>query len=182
MTSRPALIWFRNDLRVSDNPALHAAAKSGAPIIALYILEDVKAARAPGAAWRWWLAGSLRNLSENLTARGVKLTLRSGDPRKIIAEIASEMKFGAAYWNRRYVAAEAKLDVEIEQYLLGENVAVETFNASLLNEPWDIQSKAGGPIRVFTPYFNASQERGEDTSFRKAGRLGDRTLEARLGD
>jgi deoxyribodipyrimidine photo-lyase len=160
MTSRPALIWFRNDLRVSDNPALHAAAKSGAPIIALYILEDVKAARAPGAAWRWWLAGSLRNLSENLTARGVKLTLRSGDPRKIIAEIASEMKFGAAYWNRRYVAAEAKLDVEIEQYLLGENVAVETFNASLLNEPWSIQSKAGGPIRVFTPYFNASQERG----------------------
>ena len=161
MTSRPTLVWFRNDLRVSDNPALHAAAKSGAPIIALYILEEAKAPRPMGAAWRWWLAGSLRSLSDTLAKRGVQLTLRRGDPRKIIAEISREAKIGAAYWNRRYVAAEAKLDTEIEQYLLANDRAVETFNASLLNEPWEIKSKgANGPIRVFTPYLRASEERG----------------------
>lgn len=160
MNSRPALVWFRNDLRVCDNPALHAAAKSGAPLVAIYILEDVEGLRAPGAAWRWWLAGSLRNLSENLASRGVNLVLRSGDPRKIIAEIAREMKINAAYWNRRYAAAEAKLDAEIEQHLLANDIAVETFNASLLNESWSIQSKAGGPIRVFTPYLKASEGRG----------------------
>ena len=160
MIVRPALVWFRNDLRISDNPALNAAAKSGAPVIALYILEEVKGVRAMGAAWRWWLAGSLRNLAENLSAHGVPLVLRRGDPRKIIAEIASDAKIGAAFWNRRYVAAEARLDVEIERHLLANDCAVETFNASLLNEPWSIKRKTGGPIRVFTPYFRASEERG----------------------
>ena len=160
MASRPALVWFRNDLRISDNPALHAAEKSGAPVIALYVLEEVKGLRTQGAAWRWWLAGSLRNLSDKLAKLGVSLVLRRGDPRKIVAEIASETGFGAAYWCRRYVAAEAQLDTEIEQYLLANDCAVETFNASLLNEPWRIESKTGGPIRVFTPYFKATQERG----------------------
>ncbi len=160
MPSRPVLLWFRNDLRISDNPALQAAAKSGAPIVALYILENAKGLRPPGAAWRWWLAGSLRNFAENLSSRGLPLVLRSGDPRKIVADIARETKFAAVYWNRRYVAAEAKLDNQIEQHLLANDCAVETFNASLLNEPWSIESKAGGPIRVFTPYFRASEERG----------------------
>ncbi|MBY0531010.1 MAG: DNA photolyase family protein [Xanthobacteraceae bacterium] len=160
MTSRPALVWFRNDLRLSDNPALHAATKNGAQVIALYILEEAKGLRPMGAAWRWWLTGSLRTLSENLEARGVSLVLRRGNPIKIIAELVGDEKIGIAYWNRRYVAAEAKLDTEIEQQLLANDCAVETFNASLLNEPWSIQSKTGGPIRVFTPYFRASEERG----------------------
>ncbi len=160
MTSRPALVWFRNDLRISDNPALHAAANGGAPIVALYVLEEAKGLRAPGAAWRWWLAGSLRNLSDNLASLGIPLTLRRGDPRKIVADIVREANVATVYWRRRYVAGEAKLDTEIEQHLLANGCAVETFNAMLLNEPWAIQSKAGGPIRVFTPYFKASQERG----------------------
>jgi deoxyribodipyrimidine photo-lyase len=161
MSSRPALVWFRNDLRISDNPALHAAAKSGAPVIALYILEDIKVSRPMGAAWRWWLNGSLRSLADNLRACGVSLVFRRGDPRKIIADIVHEEKIGAAYWNRRYVAAEGKLDTEVEQHLLASDCAVETFNASLLNEPWEIKSKgANGPIRVFTPYFNATKDRG----------------------
>lgn len=159
MNSRPALVWFRNDLRIADNPALYAAAASSAPIIALYILEETDCWRPRGAAWRWWLAGSLRNLAENLSKRGVPLVLRRGDPRKIIEEIARDTKFSAAYWSRRYEAAEAKLDNEIEQHLLARDCAVETFNASLLNEPWSIVSKAGGPFRVFTPYLKASRER-----------------------
>lgn len=161
MAVRPALVWFRNDLRVEDNPALHAAAASRAPLIALYILEEARELRARGAAWNWWLAGSLRNLSANLAKHGVPLTLRRGDPRKIVAEIAQESDISTAFWNRRYTAAEANIDVEIEQHLLAQDCAVETFNASLLHEPWEIKSKAGGPIRVFTPYFRASEERGK---------------------
>ncbi len=160
MSECPALVWFRNDLRVSDNPALHAAAKSGAPLIALYILEDVKGFRESGAAWRWWLAGSLRALSEKLEALGVSLTLRRGDPRTIIAELANETKFATAYWSRRYGAAEANLDTEIEQALLARDCAVETFNALLLNEPWEIANKSDAPFKVFTPYFRASETRG----------------------
>lgn len=160
MTSRPALVWFRNDLRLSDNPALFAAAKSDAPLIGLYILEEANELRPMGSAWRWWLAGSLRILSAKLAEQGVSLTLRRGDPRLVIAETVKDLNAAAIYWNRRYAAAETKIDNEIEQALLADDRIVETFSANLLNEPWNIESKTGGPIRVFTPYFKATQVRG----------------------
>ena len=57
------LMWFRNDLRLSDNPALHAAAATGTPVVPVYILDD----EAPGdwrlgGASRWWLDGSLTEM------------------------------------------------------------------------------------------------------------------------
>ena len=71
-TARPCIVWFRDDLRLSDHPALHAASKTGAPVICLYVLDEqsraLKApeARPPGGAARWWLAQSLRALNESL--------------------------------------------------------------------------------------------------------------------
>jgi len=57
----PILVWFRDDLRVSDHPALAAAATSGRPVVVLYVLDDDSPGLRPlGAASRWWLAGSLR--------------------------------------------------------------------------------------------------------------------------
>src|SRR3954451_19759454 len=59
----PIILWFRDDLRLSDHPPLHAAAKAaattGAPVICLYVLDDA-AGRALGAAARWWLGQSLQ--------------------------------------------------------------------------------------------------------------------------
>jgi deoxyribodipyrimidine photo-lyase len=56
MPERPLLIWFRDDLRLADNPALSAAAESGAPIIALFVLDDESIELRPlGGASRWWL-------------------------------------------------------------------------------------------------------------------------------
>jgi deoxyribodipyrimidine photo-lyase len=161
MPARPALIWFRNDLRLADNPALAAAAKSGRPLIALYVLEEARSHRAMGGASRWWLAESLRTLRETIGRMGVPLTLRRGDPRPILIEIAASEDVETVYWSRRYDKAEAATDNAIETALLAKQIGVETFNASLLNEPWSIESKAGGPIRVFTPYFKASLERGD---------------------
>src|SRR3954451_14394319 len=75
----PIILWFRDDLRLSDHPALHAAAKAaattGAPVICLYVLDDA-AARAPAAAARWWLAHSLWALGADIASRGGSLILR----------------------------------------------------------------------------------------------------------
>ena len=75
----PCVVWFRDDLRLSDHPALHAASRTGAPVICLYILDEMNSfpnARAAGAAARWWLAQSLRALQEELTSIGSSLLLR----------------------------------------------------------------------------------------------------------
>ena len=87
MASQPAppyIVWFRDDLRLSDHPALHAASQTGAPVICLYVFdEQSEALRAPyarplGAATRWWLAQSLRALQQRLASIGSPLLLRKG--------------------------------------------------------------------------------------------------------
>ena len=81
MTSpSPAIVWFRQDLRLADNPALHRAVESGAAVIPLFILEDGSdGVRAPGGAARWWLHHSLESLGQSLAKAGAPLVLRKGD-------------------------------------------------------------------------------------------------------
>src|SRR3954469_23489114 len=98
----PIIVWFRDDLRLSDHPALHAAAKTaaktGAPVACLYVLDDA-AGRAPGSAARWWLAQSLRAPGTDIAARGGSLALRKGPAARVITELSRETGAGAVYWN-----------------------------------------------------------------------------------
>ncbi|WP_198378284.1 deoxyribodipyrimidine photo-lyase, partial [Neoroseomonas rubea] len=75
--SDPAILWFRQDLRLADNPALLAL--EGRPVLPVYVLED--GPRAPGGAARWWLHHSLAALARALADRGAPLLLLRGDPR-----------------------------------------------------------------------------------------------------
>jgi deoxyribodipyrimidine photo-lyase len=80
-SASPCIVWFRDDLRLSDHPALHAASRTGAPVICLYVLDEQSdALRAPnarplGGAARWWLAQSLRAHQKSLSI-GASLVLR----------------------------------------------------------------------------------------------------------
>src|ERR1700748_859654 len=97
----PIIVWFRDDLRLSDHPALSAAAKTGAPVIGLYVLdEESRDVRPLGGAARWWLAQSLRRLKASLQASGADLVLRRGAAAKVIAEIALAAKAGAVFWSQ----------------------------------------------------------------------------------
>ena len=78
-TSHPITHWFRNDLRLSDNPALAGAAKSTRPVVPVYILEDKDSDPwTPCGASRWWLYHSIVALNKFLEARGNRLILRRG--------------------------------------------------------------------------------------------------------
>ena len=157
MPDRPALLWFRDDLRLADNPALFAACASGRPLILLYVLdEESREARAPGAATKWWLDKSLRALAERITAKGGRLVLRRGAAEAVIADVVKESRAEAVYWNRRYGPAR-KIDERIKAALKADNIAVESFNGSLLAEPFAIKTGAGGDFKVFTPFWKAMQ-------------------------
>src|ERR1700759_3231091 len=96
----PIIVWFRDDLRLSDHPALSAAAKAGAPIVGLYVLDEVSRGLRPlGGAARWWLAQSLRRLQASLQAAGSNLVLRRGTAAKVIPELARAAKASAVFWN-----------------------------------------------------------------------------------
>ena len=85
----PVLLWFRDDLRLEDHAALHAAVETGRPVLPVFILDDQAAGPwALGGASRWWLHHSLAALQGALNERGSPLCLRRGDSVAIIAEIS----------------------------------------------------------------------------------------------
>jgi deoxyribodipyrimidine photo-lyase len=159
MTDR-TLHWFRNDLRLADNPALAAAAEAG-PVLCLYILDTGTDRRPLGGASRWWLSRSLATLSEALAAQGGRLVLTKGDPATLLPRIVTEADIGIVTWNRRYEAAEIALDRKLKEDLSGRGITVRSFNSHLLNEPWQVTTTTGQPMKVFTPYWRAARQKGE---------------------
>ena len=148
----PIIVWFRQDLRLADNPALHAAVESGRPVIPLFVLHAASDGREWGAASKWWLDKSLKALDADLRARGSRLILRKGDPAVIVPALAQEL--GAeVVWNRLYGPEAQARDSDLKAEL-----HARSFNASLLVEPWRPKTGSGGPYRVFTPFWKAAQD------------------------
>lgn len=154
----PAIVWFREDLRLADNPALSAAVASGAEVLCLFILdEEHPGLRRRGGASRWWLHGSLQALADELAARGAGLLLRRGSALQVLTSLAATTNATAVFWNDRYGAAERSLESDITATLQAAGIRVQSFGAKLLNEPWAIRTKTGGPFSVFTPFWRAAQ-------------------------
>lgn len=154
--TRPALVWLRDDLRLADNPALSAAAATGAPVLVVYVLDEVSPGRRPlGGAARWWLHHSLAALSSRLDGR---LVLRRGSATDVIPSLAAEVDAEFVLWNRRYSSAR-EIDAGIKTRLRADGREATSFAANLLVEPWTITTGSGGPYRVFTPFWRAVLDR-----------------------
>lgn len=153
--NRPVILCFRQDLRLEDNPALHAAAESGNPIIFLFIAPDAQEPWSLGAASRYWLHQSLRSLQTSLSKYRASLVLRSGDALRVFQKIISETKATAVFWSRRYEPLHIQQDTFLKQELKKMGLEVQTFKANLLFEPHEIKNQQGKPYQVFTPFWKA---------------------------
>lgn len=150
MADKPTIVWFRQDLRRSDNPALFEAAQNGS-VLPVYILDDENAKEwRMGGASRVWLHHSLLSLNKSLNG---KLVLKRGDAASIIPELAKESGAGTVYWNRCYEPWRIARDKGIKEKLEADGVEAKSFNGSLLWEPWDIKNQSGDPYKVFTPFY-----------------------------
>ncbi len=162
MSQDPAIVWFRDDLRLADHPALARAAATGAPVICLYIREEPAQGQRPlGAAARWWLAGSLRALDGALRGMGQRLVLRSGAASDVIPAVIAASGARTVLWNRRYDAGGIAVDTAIKADLAARGIAVASLPGNLLREPWEVKSGAGDPMKVFTPFWRAHQRLGD---------------------
>ncbi|WP_323013036.1 deoxyribodipyrimidine photo-lyase [Devosia sp.] len=159
LTQKSVLVWFRSDLRTSDNPALEAALATGKPVLAIYIHETDAALRRPGGASSWWLEKSLDGLALSLGDIGVPLNLREGQAGELIAQMVQEDGVDAVYWNRRYDPAGRAIDARIKSALRDGDVEAQSFNAALLVEPWDLLTGQNKPYAVFTPFWNALRKK-----------------------
>jgi len=150
---KPVLVWFRQDLRLGDNPALAFAAQTGQPIICLFVLDDdTPGKRKWGGASRWWLHHSLAALNKSLDGT---LVLRRGYAAGIVKTLVRETGANTVVWNRCYEPFAVARDTELKSDLSGDGVTVQSFHAALLHEPWELKTGSGTPFRVFTPFWKA---------------------------
>lgn len=154
VTPSPLLLWFRQDLRLSDNSALQAALKRGGPIIPLYILDDEGEGEwVAGGASRWWLHRSLSALKASLSEINSTLVVRRGDSLSVVRELLEQTGATAVYWNRRCEPAILRRDAALQADLRERGIEAENFNSALLFEPSTVKNKQGGPFQVFTPFW-----------------------------
>lgn len=150
-TEFPSIVWFRNDLRLYDNPALTYC--DGFSIIPLFIWDDEHPYNPRGAS-QWWLHKSLISLQHSLKRYGLNLILRKGKPLRILEEIISSHNVSALYWNRCYDAYSRERDKKIKEFFK-PYIKCQSFNSSLLVEPWELETQTGSPYKIFTPFWNA---------------------------
>jgi deoxyribodipyrimidine photo-lyase len=161
-----ALVWFRRDLRVTDNPALSHACSAYDRVIPVYLHQPGEESPwSPGAAQQVWLHHSLHALDENLRKQGSRLILRRGPSLEALRRLVAETEATAVFWNRLYEPAIIKRDQHIKQALREDGLEVESFNAALLHEPWTIKTRQEGPYRVYTPYARAARQAGVEPPF-----------------
>jgi deoxyribodipyrimidine photo-lyase len=155
------LLWFSQDQRLTDNPALAAAIARGGPIVPFFVLDDLDAGKWPlGGASRWWLHGSLRALDDSLRQRGNALVLRRGSAETVINRLLDQTGADAVYWNRRYEPWATARGERLKTSLRIRGIEVRSFNSALIREPWTITTQNGEPYRVFTPFWKALRATG----------------------
>ncbi|WP_328702626.1 deoxyribodipyrimidine photo-lyase [Belnapia mucosa] len=156
----PRLIWFRQDLRLADNPAL-AAAGDG-PILPVYVLDEAAAGRwAPGGAARWWLHHSLAALGEALAARGAPLLLARGRAETVIPALADAVGADEVMAGRLYDPWARERDARVAEALGAAGRRLTLLPSALLHDPAELRSGSGKPYAVYGPFAKALRARGE---------------------
>ncbi|HTL48112.1 MAG TPA: deoxyribodipyrimidine photo-lyase [Verrucomicrobiae bacterium] len=155
MDKKTALVWYRRDLRMADNPALVEAARLGLAVVPVFIwAPEEEGDWAPGGAARVWLHESLKSLQMTLKERGLTLLIKKGPSLETLLRTAKECGAEAVFWNRCYEPALIERDKAVKAELQAKKIEAKSFSASLLFEPWEIKTQQGTPYKVFTPFWN----------------------------
>jgi deoxyribodipyrimidine photo-lyase len=150
MRQKTTIFWFRQDLRISDNPAFFESVKNSA-VLPIFILDDNSPSKFKmGEASKLWLYHSLKSLNESLDG---KLNFYLGNASEILPQLVEKNQASAVYWNRCYEPFRVKQDAEIKTLLKEKNIEVKSFNGSLLWEPWQVLKSDATPYKVFTPFY-----------------------------
>ena len=149
MNDEIAIHWFRQDLRISDNPSLNFLSEKYDNIVAVYILDEVNCDRKMGSASKTWLHHSLLSLNEKLNNQ---LLFLKGNPEEVFNNLVDNYNVKQISWCRCYEPWIIKRDLNLKKNLKNK-VQINSFNSSLLWEPWEVLKNDGSPYKIFTPFY-----------------------------
>lgn len=155
---RTALVWFRRDLRLADNPALNYAIDQADRVLPVFIHAPAEEGSwRPGAASDWWLHHSLVALAGDLRDRGARLVVQRGPTLQFLLSLIERTGATLVTWNRLYEPAVLARDTSVAEALDSKGISVERRNAALLFEPWTLRNAQQKCYRVFTPFWRAAE-------------------------
>jgi deoxyribodipyrimidine photo-lyase len=155
------VLWYRQDLRVSDHDALLDACSRG-PVVPVFVWHPEGEGRWPqGGAQRWWLDRSLRALDAQLRERGSRLVVRAGDPAAELAQVAAACGARRVACSRRYEPEAMREEERIGDALESRGIELARVGSTLLFDPFEVRSGSGTPYKVFTPFWKACMARPE---------------------
>ncbi|MEM6884860.1 MAG: deoxyribodipyrimidine photo-lyase [Verrucomicrobiota bacterium] len=148
-----AVVWFRRDLRLSDNTALAQATKTADEVVPVFVLDPgILESKATGSRRVAFLLGCLRSLQNNLEHIGSGLVLRYGDPAEVLPAILQQTGADAIYWNHDYESYAKKRDQAVRSACEQSGASVHVHEDQCLCEPGLILKDDGSPYVVFTPF------------------------------
>ena len=150
----PVIVWFRRDLRLSDQAALAAAAAQG-PVLPVYVLDDeTPRHRAMGGASRWWLHYSLASLDATLREKGSRLILRKGKCEDVLAALAQETGASEVHALHHYEPWWRNAEKSV-----GKRLTLHLHHGNYLAPPGTVTTGSGSPYKIYTPFWRALNER-----------------------
>jgi len=159
---KPAILWFRQDLRTDDHPALHAASANGRAVQPVFILDDTSEGEwRIGGAGRWWLHHSLSALQAQLMELGAPLLLRCGAASDVLAVLAQEIDAGSVHCSLRYEPSGSAQEERVRTALAKIGVSFTAHSGALLHDPHALRTGTGVPYKVYTPFAKSLRAKVE---------------------
>ncbi|XP_020094477.1 cryptochrome-1-like isoform X2 [Ananas comosus] len=154
-SSDKTVVWFRRDLRIEDNPALAAAARDAAGVLPVFIwCPDEEAQFYPGRVSRWWLKQSLAHLDRSLRSLGSPLVLiRSQSTLAALLQCLGAIGATKVLFNHLYDPVSLLRDHKVRSQLTALGISVQSFNADLLYEPWEVYDSNEHAFTTFDAFW-----------------------------
>jgi deoxyribodipyrimidine photo-lyase len=155
------IVWYANNLRVDDQPALIEAASRGS-VVPVYVYDpDYAGPSAMGGASKWWAHRSIEALRDRLKEMGSNLILRKGEPGAQLLKIAESVGADRVMYCES-IEPDLQLREDDVEHTLGQHgIEVERFNMHLLWEIGSVMTKDGNPYQVFSPFWKMALKTGE---------------------
>ncbi len=163
------LVWFRNDFRVNDNPALFYASESSDSIIAIYIATPEQWLQHDDAEIKidFWRR-NLQYLQDVLTELNIDLHFFQVETYKeipnLIVSICQRWQVSQLHFNQEYAVNEQVRDQSVIDACQRINMSVHSYDDQLLLPPRSVRTKAGEPFKVFTPFAKQARQKIQDLS------------------
>jgi deoxyribodipyrimidine photo-lyase len=161
------VIWFRRDLRLHDQTALHHALRSGKPVLPIFIFDtsilDLLADKSDARVQFIWQA--LHQMQEKLVQWGSSMTVFYGRPLEVFASLTRNYSIETVFTNHDYDPAAILRDQAVSALLQERGIQFLTFKDQVIFEKAEVVKDDGSPYTVFTPYSKKWKSKLQPSSF-----------------